>query len=250
MSTIAVNFENKFSAVADSRNGFIGKSGPFEEERLGWKSRSLVVNRLEPLETLVVGKLQPGFDPDSIDDLRRLLSAISRGEITRLKYLVFDFQHSTDGYSAGAEGFDALVVASAELILRAPVITLAWVRSPMAGADLEFATQCSMLVAEKNARFSFDGEPAELYGLYSVLARKIGFVRAQRLIEQGAVLRAEEMRDLFLAKDVVEPQNGAAGIGRFIRQYGRRYNAAYSIFRAQRSVMKSIGLRPDVRARV
>jgi enoyl-CoA hydratase/carnithine racemase len=151
--------------------------------------------------------------------------------------------------ASGAAGFDDLVAANAVLILRAPVITIAWVRSLMAGADFEFASQSSMLVAEKDALFSFDGEPVGLIGLYSSLARKIGFVKAQRLIEQGAVLGAQEMRNLLLARDVVEPQHGTAAIGGYVRQCGRRYDAAYSIFRAQRSVMKSIGLCTELRVR-
>lgn len=214
-----------------------------------WSGESLAANWVEAIETLIVTKSSQGFDRDSVNDLTRLLAAISCGEISGLKYLVFDFAHPREGSSAGSVGFEDLVVANSELILRAPVITVAWARSLLAGADFEFATHCSMLVAEKDALFSFDGEPASLFGLYSSLARKIGFVKTQRLIEEGVILGAQDMRNLFLAKEVVEPQNGLAAIRGFVRQCGRRYNATYSIFRAQRSVMKSIGPRQETRVR-
>ena len=175
------------------------------------KSGSLELNRLEGGDVLVVSKLHPGFDDECVDDLTRLLSAISSGRTARPKYLVFDFAHRRGGEASGSAGFQNLVAANSELILDAPVITVAWVRSFMAGADFEFACHCAMLVAERGALFSFDGDPDKLFGLYASLARKIGLVKTQGLMETGAVLGAEDMRNLLLAKDVVEPRARARG---------------------------------------
>jgi|GEM_PF-1954010 hypothetical protein len=204
------------------------------------KSASLELNRLEGGDVLVVTKLHPGFDDECVDELTRLLSAISTGRAERPKYLVFDFAHRRGGKASGSRGFQNLLAANSELILDAPVITVAWVRSFMAGADFEFACHCAMLVAEKEALFSFDGDPEGLFALYASLARKIGLVRTQKLMETGAALGAEDMHNLMLAKDVVEPTRGLAAMGDYLRQCGRRYNAAYAIFRAQRSVMSAI----------
>ena len=241
-----------FANERDSENMAVGTSEPDQERRaeerpirgdadLECKSRSLELNRLEGGDVLVVGKLHPGFDDECVDDLTRLLSAISAGRTARPKYLVFDFAHRRGDEASGSAGFHDLVAANSELILEAPVITVAWVRSFMAGADFEFACHCAMLVAEKDALFSFDGDPNGLFGLYASLARKIGLVKTQGLMETGAVLGAEEMHNLMLAKDVVEPRRGLAAIGDYMRQCGRRHNAAYSIFRAQRSIMNTIG---------
>jgi enoyl-CoA hydratase/carnithine racemase len=213
------------------------------------KSGSLELNRLEGGDVLVVSKLHPGFDEECIDDLTRLLSSISAGRTMRPKYLVFDFAHRRGGEANGSAGFQNLVAANSELILEAPVITVAWVRCFMAGADFEFACHCAMLVAERGALFSFDGDPERLFGLYASLARKIGLVKTQGLMESAAVLGAEDMRNLMLAKDVVEPRRGLADMGDYIRQCGRRYNAAYAIFRAQRSVMNAIGFPAERRTR-
>jgi hypothetical protein len=213
------------------------------------KRGSLELNRLEGGDVLVVTKLHPGFDDECVEVLTRLLSAISSGRIARPKYLVFDFAHRLPGDASGSGGFQNLVAAHSELILDAPVITVAWVRSFMAGADFEFASHCAMLVAESDAFFSFDGDPDGLFGLYASLARKIGLVKTQGLMENGSALGAEDMRNLMLAKDVVEPERGLAAIGDYMRQCGRRYNAAYSIFRAQRSVMNTFGFPTEERTR-
>jgi hypothetical protein len=249
-----------FANERDSENMSVGTSEPDGERQAEESpvpgdadfkcgSGSLELNRVEGGDVLVVSKLRPGFDEECVDDLTRLLSAISSGRTKRPKYLVFDFAHRRRGDASGSAGFQKLVAANSELILDAPVITVAWVRSFIAGADFEFACHCAMLVAEKDALFSFDGDPDRLFGLYASLARKIGLVRTQGLMETGAVLGAEDMHNLMLAKDVVEPTRGLAAIGDYMRQCGRRHNAAYSIFRAQRSVMNTIGFPADGRTR-
>ncbi len=205
---------------------------------LGWRRNTLGAHWLEPLDTLIVAKSCAGFDRAAVEDVRGLFSMIARGGLAGLKYLVFDFAHPDDGATADAgEGFEELIAATAELILEAPVITVAWARTTMAGADLDFALYCSMIVAQTDARFSFEGEPDALSGLYSALSRRIGFVKAERLIEQGQTLNAEEMRDLCLVKEVVEPQTGFCAFEQYIRRSARRYNASCAVFRAQRIAM-------------
>ena len=180
-----------FANERDSENMSVGTSEPdrdrqAEERRIPGdadfkcKSGSLELNRLEGGDVLVVSKLHPGFDEECVDDLTRLLSAVSAGRTMRPKYLVFDFAHRRGGEASGSAGFQSLVAANSELILEAPVITVAWVRCFMAGADFEFACHCAMLVAERGAHFSFDGDPDRLFGLYASLARKIGLVRDSR----------------------------------------------------------------------
>ena len=230
-----------------------GKAGARDEkdvniDRLRWARNSLTPHWLEPIGALIVTKAHAGFDQGCIDDLKGLLRAITSGKLNELKYLVFDFAHGSKSESGGAEAFEDLLEANATLILDAPVITVAWARSFMAGADLDFALYCSMLVAEPNARFSFDADPASLFRLYAALARKIGFVKTERLIENGKILDADDMRNLYLVKEVVEPQEGVAAIERCIRQCVPRYNAAYAIFRAQGMTMPPIDRRFAARA--
>jgi len=153
-----------FANERDSENMSVGICEPdqdrqAEERRIpgdaGFKckSGSLELNRLEGGDVLVVSKLHQGFDDECVDDLTRLLSAIFSGRTARPKYLVFDFAHRREGEASGSAGFQNLVAANSELILEAPVITVAWVRAFVAGADFEFACHCAMLVAETSSSF-------------------------------------------------------------------------------------------------
>lgn len=195
---------------------------------------SLKIHRMDDLDTLIVSKPSAGFDRNSVDNLSLLLSKISGGELPGLKYLVFDFAHEGEGAAEAAEGFDDLASANARLILDAPVISIAWARTSLAGADLDFALSCSMMVADRSARFSFDADLTSAVGIYGSLAQKLGFVKAERLMEGGEVLTAEQMLDLCLVKHIVEKDEGIVGAERYVKQCGRRYNASYSMFRAQR----------------
>jgi enoyl-CoA hydratase/carnithine racemase len=83
----------------------------------------------------------------------------------------------------------------------------------------------------------------DLLGLYAAVGRTLGFVKAERLIENNAALTAEEAHDLLIVRDVVEPQPGSAAIERYLAQFGRRYNASHAIFRAQRMVQPVVDRR-------
>ncbi len=201
---------------------------------------SLKARRLEALDTLVVSKYRPGFDRACVDEFSALLRKISGGEFSALKYLAFDFAHGGEAAGPAAEGFDDLVSSLGELILGAPVITIAWSRAFMSGADFDFALSCSMLVAEPGSRFCFEADLASSLGFYASLARKIGCVKAERLMDAGAVLGPDEMTALMLAKKAAEENAGMAGIEKYVGQCSRRYNASYNIFRAQRIAMPPV----------
>ena len=91
--------------------------------------------------------------------------------------------------------------------------------------------------------FLFAGDPFGLLGLFAAVGRKVGFVKAERLIESDIVLSAEEARDLLIVRDVVGPQAGFAAIDDYLAQFGRRYNASHAIFRAQRMAQPPIDRR-------
>lgn len=198
---------------------------------------------LKQHDALVVSKTSAGFDRSSIEAVSSLLKSISRQEFDSLKFLIFDFAHGDAKFAPAGEGFVELVAAIAELIVGAPVITIAWVRSPISGSDFDFAMHCAVIVAESGARFSFAGDPFALFGLYAALGRKLGFVKAERLIESDAVLSAEEAHEYLIVKDVVAPQPQYAGIEAYLMQVSRRYNASYAIFRAQRMAQPPVDRR-------
>jgi enoyl-CoA hydratase/carnithine racemase len=194
----------------------------------------LIERQLPGLETLVITKTVAGFDAACVDSLRRTVRDAAAGRLGPLKFLVLDFAHHDDGESIGGAGFGALVNEVANLILRAAVVSIASVRADMIGADLEFALACNMIVSEPERRFSFAADPIVSLATYGFLSQKIGFVRAERLMERGEVIDAGQMHELMLVKRVMESGAGLAGIEEFLIRTGRRYNACYGIYRAQR----------------
>ena len=191
---------------------------------------------LKDRQALVLRKTRPGFDAATIQTITDVLSAIDRGELNEIRYLVYDFAHGVREAPRPAAGFGEIAAQNSELIVDTPVITLAWARGLMSGSDFDFAMHCSAIVAEKSAHFSFSGDAADLLGLYAAVGRTLGFVRAERLIENDRTLTAEEARDLLIVRDVVEPDAGIAAMENYLTQFGRRYNASHAIFRAQRMV--------------
>lgn len=193
---------------------------------------SLSVRRLAEFEAVVVTKTVPGFDRNTVETAVRVVRETAR--LTDVKFLVLDFAHEGEANDEPAEGFSELVSQIANLVLYAPIVTVAVARGPLRGADLELALACNMLTGEEAARFSFDADPLVSIRTYAFLAQKIGFVRAERLMENGQVLGAAEMRDLLLLKEVLETGSGLKGLDGFLRRNLRRHNSSYGIYRAQR----------------
>jgi enoyl-CoA hydratase/carnithine racemase len=191
----------------------------------------LAVERLDDLDTVILTKTACGFDAATIAELRERIRDAAAGKLGRLKFLVVDFAH--DGYAgpANSDEFDALITEAANLILSAPIVLVANARGPMAGADIEFALACSMLVGEAGVEFSFAEDPIVSVETYGFLAQKLGFVRAERLMESGEILTAHQMQELLLLKDVIDDSEGLRG---FLAKTGRRHNSCYGIYRAHR----------------
>lgn len=194
----------------------------------------LAIQRFDDLDTVVITKSVAGFDSDCIVHLRETLRDAAAGQLGRLKFLVLDFAHTGHAGPVSGDDFDALVTEAANLILRAPVVLVANARGPMSGVDLEFALACSMLIGEAGAQFSFAEDPIVSMETYGFLAQKLGFVRAERLMETGEILTAQQMHELLLLKDVVEDGAGIEGLRAFLSKTARRHNSCYGIYRAHR----------------
>ncbi|MEI7932528.1 MAG: enoyl-CoA hydratase [Alphaproteobacteria bacterium] len=195
--------------------------------------RSLSVRRNETLEAIIVSKTAPGFSRQTVEALRRVVRELAAGRLGKVNFLVLDLAHEGFALSTAEEGFDDLLAEIETLILAAPVISIAAARADLAGADLELALACSMMVGREDVRFSFAADLLVSIGAYALLAQKLGFVRAERLMESGEILDANQMRDLCLLKDVLET-DGAAGIEAYLRKTARRHNAWCGVYRAQR----------------
>ena len=225
-------------------DGFVASTGDLAEAaalvvptsaaalRGSFQSPTTELNHLLDLEALVFTKQRSGFDPAAIAAAKEAVD-VADGP-GGLKFLVFDFNHVDAAGDEPAPGAGELMADLSNLILRAPVVTVAAARGPMRGVDLELALSCNVMVGEEAATFSFDADPLLSVRTYALLAQKIGFVRAERLMENGDVLDAEAMRTLLLLKEKLAPPGGLEGLTGFLRRFTRRHNAAYGIYRAQR----------------
>jgi enoyl-CoA hydratase/carnithine racemase len=202
-------------------------------------ARGLSARRIDALGTIVVTKTAPGLTRDTVDALRSVIREIRENRLGRVDFLVLDLAHQEFALSTGEGEFDDLLIELETLILAAPVVSIACARANLAGADLELALACSMMVASETSRFSLAGDPLVSVGAYAVLAQKIGFVRAERLMESAEVLDAAEMRELCLIKDTFDA-DVADPIAQFLDKIGRRHNAWCGIYRAQRITARSV----------
>lgn len=222
-----------FANASEGSAFSLGKPARASQARVGSDASLCYV---PSLELSVVRKSRPGFDRIEIARLRQAIADVASGRHGPSKFLVLDFGKGSGPVSSEPE-FDALLGEAADLILEAPVVSIAWCRGRVQGGDLELALACSMIVSETGAEFLFDFELVESLRSYARLAHRIGFVQAERLLETEAVLTAEAMLDLHLAKAVVPATAGDESILSFVQSRMRRHNSAYGIYRAQRMAM-------------
>ncbi len=144
------------------------------------KRQVLFLSRLLNIDTIVLRKTSQGFSEGCIRALDKTLSEIEAGALGELKFVVFDFAHASGPRQPYGKSVERLMERLVDLVVASPVITVAWARGSMQGADLEFALRCSALLADPAAQFSFDFEPERIGSLYGVLSRRLGLVRAER----------------------------------------------------------------------
>jgi hypothetical protein len=89
---------------------------------------------------------------------------------------------------------------------------------------------CSMFVGERGRRFSFAADAVVSLGFYGLLAMKIGFVQAERLMDGADIVDADRLHSLLLMKEVGD----ADVLSHVLGKTARRHNSCYGIYRAQR----------------
>jgi enoyl-CoA hydratase/carnithine racemase len=193
----------------------------------------------EQAEVLVLSKSRRGFSRQELARFAETVDAAVDGQFPRARYLVLDFQTPAPDVGFVSPEFNRLAANIENLVSRSPLIAAACVRGRIGGADLELALACNILVADTQAEFHFSADQASL-GLYGSLATKLGYVYAERIMEQGATLTAEQMKDKLLVREVLELSEGLDPLWRFLDRTSRRHNASWAIFRAQRMAAPSI----------
>lgn len=120
-----------------------------------------------------------------------------------------------------------------------PLVTIALVRGDALGGGFEAALTFDILVAEKGAKFGLPEILFNLFpgmGAYSLLERRIGAAKAEKMILSGRIYSAEELYAMDLVHVLAEPGEGEAAVRDYIRRHGRRQQAQAAVYNVGRTV--------------
>ena len=117
-----------------------------------------------------------------------------------------------------------------------PLTTISLAQGDALGGGFEAALSCSVIIAERKARFGFPEVLFNLFpgmGAYSFLARRIGAVKAERIILSGSVYTAEQFQEMGIIDILVEDGGGEGAVHTYVEKHNRRPNAYDSVYRAR-----------------
>ncbi|MFZ2223707.1 MAG: crotonase/enoyl-CoA hydratase family protein [Candidatus Deferrimicrobium sp.] len=117
-----------------------------------------------------------------------------------------------------------------------PLTTISLAQGDALGGGFEAALSCSVIIAEKRARFGFPEVMFNLFpgmGAYSFLARRIGATKAERIILSGSVFTAEQLHEMGVVDILVDDGGGEGAVHTYVEKYKRRPNAYESVYRAR-----------------
>jgi DSF synthase len=117
-----------------------------------------------------------------------------------------------------------------------PLTTISLAQGDALGGGFEAALSCSVIIAERRARFGFPEVMFNLFpgmGAYSFLARRIGAVKAERIILSGSVFTAEEFHEMGIVDVLVGDGGGEGAVHTYVEKHKRRPNAYESVYRAR-----------------
>jgi DSF synthase len=117
-----------------------------------------------------------------------------------------------------------------------PLTTISLAQGDALGGGFEAALSCSVIIAERRARFGFPEVLFNLFpgmGAYSFLARRIGAVKAERIILSGSVYTAEQLHEMGIVDVLVNDGGGEGAVHTYVEKHKRRPNAYESVYRAR-----------------
>ena len=120
--------------------------------------------------------------------------------------------------------------------------TIALVQGDALGGGFECALSGNVLIAERGTKMGF---PEILFNLFpgmgamTLLGRKVGYSKAEKIILSGKLYTAEEMYELGAVDVLVEQGGGEQAVYEFIRKEARQRNGALAL-RAARELSQPI----------
>jgi DSF synthase len=120
-----------------------------------------------------------------------------------------------------------------------PIITVALVQGDALGGGFETALSCNVIIAERSAKFGLPEVLFNLFpgmGAYSLIARRLGALEAERMIMSGKIYSAEELHEKGLVDVLAEDGCGELALQSYMDQHRRRLNALQSLMQARYQV--------------
>lgn len=176
-----------------------------------------------PLDYLVLGSRVPGvfcFGGD-LELFAQLIQLRDRAHLQEYAYRSVRILH---------RNFHALNL---------PMLTIGLAQGQAMGGGFEALLSFDVIIAEKGATF---GLPEIMFGLFPgmgahmLLSRKLGVAMAERMILSNRTYTAEELHELGLVTEVVEPGEGVEAVRRYIAASRRRHPGMVNAMRASRVV--------------
>lgn len=182
------------------------------------------------------GSLDRSFSPI------RYLVATSRvpgifnlgGDLVLFRKLISD--RNRDGLFSYAKAcINVLHTNSADLDL--PVTTISLVQGEALGGGFEAAISSTVVIAERRSQMGLPEILFNLFpgmGAYNLLARRIGAVRAEKIILSGRIYSAEELYELGVVDVLAEDGEGIEAVHHYIRKQDRFNNGYQAVHRVRR----------------
>jgi DSF synthase len=123
--------------------------------------------------------------------------------------------------------------------LKLPMTTISLVQGDALGGGFEAALSCNLIIAEKGAQFGFPEILFNLFpgmGAYSLLSRKIGASRAEKIIVSGSLYSASEMHEMGVVDLLAEDGEGEQAVYDYVKRHARRRNAFQSILQVRHRI--------------
>ena len=121
--------------------------------------------------------------------------------------------------------------------LDVPIITVSLVQGHALGGGFEAALSSNVIIAEETAKFGLPEVLFNLFpgmGAYSLLARRVGMVTAEKMVTSGKVMSARELCEQGVLDAVVAKGEGEKAVYELVARQNRRFNSHLAIYRTRR----------------
>jgi DSF synthase len=120
--------------------------------------------------------------------------------------------------------------------LSLPITTISLVEGTALGGGFEAALSSNVLIAERSAEMGLPEILFNLFpgmGAYSLLARRIGTVEAEKMITSGQVYHAAELYEMGVVDVLAEDGKGKEAVSAYIKRHNRARNGMLAVHAAR-----------------